>query len=421
MALAARPQHDIIMRPSIPLAATSDAPLAETVRPPESASNDQTDQASGVPQEISPEDAALAAAARKGDPETGEIQEQEPAGGDKPTKPTKKADEATPTDQQTEGDEEDGLAIEETAPAWAKKQVADIRKRARDRVAAIRAATQAEVGDAKWNEAWEAANSNVSQKYREEVAKAQAEGRRVTKEKEALAAKLAELEANPPQPKEAPAADPRPTREGFDDPDLFAEALVAWGKRETTREFEASAAAEAAVKAETDRVAKEAADQAAAEKAEAEVAEENAKIALEWQARVAAAEERYGDYNEIVMRAPADGGPTVTEVMAAALTKTDNGPDVAYWLAMHPDESVRIAGLQNQILQYGEIMKLSGRLSAPASRPRIPKPIKPIDGNRNEPTQTNPDDEDMDAYFARRSPSMQKERRPFFPNGGGVH
>ena len=419
MALAARPQHDIIMRPSIPLAATSDAPLAETVRPPESASNDQTDQASGVPQEISPEDAALAAAARKGDPATGEIQEEKP-GGDKP-KP-KKADDATgDQQQQAEGEaDEDGLAIEETAPAWAKKQVADIRKRARDRVAAIRAATQAEVGDAKWNEAWEAANSNVSQRYREEVSKAQGESRRLTKEKDILAAKLAELEANPPQPKQEAQPDPRPTRDGFDDPDAFAEALVAWGKRETTREFEAKEAAEVAVKAEADRVAKEAADKEATEQQEAQIAEENTKVALEWQAKVAEAEEKYGDYNEIVMRAPADGGPTVTEVMAAALTKTENGADVAYWLAMHPEESVRIAGLQNQILQYGEIMKLSGKLSVPTSRarPRIPAPIKPIDGARNEQTNPNPDDEDMDAYFARRSPSMQAQRRPFFPNGG---
>ena len=75
MALVARPQHDIIFRPSIPLAATSDQPLAEVVRPPESASNNTDDQSSGVAKEISPEQAAELAAARKGDPATAEIDE----------------------------------------------------------------------------------------------------------------------------------------------------------------------------------------------------------------------------------------------------------------------------------------------------------------------------------------------------------
>ena len=100
--------------------------------------------------------------------------------------------------------------------------------------------------------------------------------------------------------------------------------------------------------------------------------------------------------------------------------RTDNGPDVAYWLALNPEESVKIADLQNPILQYGEIMKLSGRLSAPTSRQRtrIPSPIKPIDGGRVEPQAPNPDDESMEAYAARRNKQLVGERRPFFPNGG---
>ena len=85
-----------------------------------------------------------------------------------------------------------------------------------------------------------------------------------------------------------------------------------------------------------------------------------------------------------------------------------------------PEESVRISELQNPILQYGEIMKLSGRLSAPTARQRtrIPPPIKPLDSARNEPTQVNPDDEPMEAYAARRTKEMMATRRPFFPNGG---
>ena len=414
MALAARPQHDIIMRPSIPLSATSDAPLAEVVRPPESASNDTGDQASGVSKEITPEAAAAAIAARKGDPDTADLTENAEA-----------ADKKVEGEQQQE--EDDGLQIDENDPAlkgfFPKKQIAEIRKKAADRVKAIRDAVKAEVGDDKWNQAWEAANSNVVGKYRDEVAKAKAEANREAAAKAELAKELADLEANPPAAKqvEQPQADPRPNREDFDDPDLFAEALVAWGKRDQQREFDTKQAAE---KAEADRVAAEAklaADKEAAEKQEAALVEENAKIALEWQTMVAAAQEKYGDYEEIVMRAPADGGPTVTQMMADAMLRTDNGPDVAYWLALNPEESVKIADLQNPILQYGEIMKLSGRLSAPTARARtrIPNPIKPIDGARNDTTQTDPNDEDMESYAARRTKEMIGNRRPFF--GGSMH
>lgn len=408
MALAVRQQPDIILRPSIPLAATSDEPLAELVRPPEAASNDQDDQASGVSKEISPEDAAVAAAARKGDPDTAELKEE-----------GKTKVEVKPDDT-----EDDGIVVDEADPAlkgfFPKKQIADIRKKAQERVAAIRDAVKAEVGDEKWNKAWEAANSNVVGKYRDEVAKAQAEARRVANEREALAKEVADLKAaTPPAPKEEPKVDLRPSRDDFNDPDEFAEALVAWGKRDQQREFDTKQATE---KAEADRIAletKTAADKEAADKAEALVVEENAKIALEWQAKSVAAQEKYGDYDEIVMRAPADGGPTVSEMMATAMTRTDNGPDVAYYLALNTEESERIAALENPILQYGEIMKLSGRLSAPTARqrPRLPAPIKPIDGSRNEPVQPNADDETMEAYAARRNKELIGERRPFFPNG----
>lgn len=408
MALAARSQHDIILRPSIPLAATSDEPLAEAVRPPEAASNDQDDQASGVSKEISPEEAAIAAAARKGDPDTAELTED----GKKPAAETK-----------PEVEEDDGIQVDETAPFAFKKQVADIRKKSADRVKAIREAVQAEVGDEKWNKAWEAANANVVGKFRDEVARAQSEARKAAAEKvaiaaerEALSKKIAELEAST---REEPKVDARPARDDFDDPDLFAEALIEWGKRDKLREVETQQAAE---KAERDRITAEekaAADKEAAEEQEAAVAEENAKIALDWQAKSVAAQEKYGDYEELVMRPPADGGPTVTEIMAQAMTRTENGPDVAYWLALNPEESVRISELTNPILQFGEIMKLSGRLSAPTARQRtrIPPPIKPIDASRNEPTQVSPDDETMEDYAARRTKELVGERRPFFPNG----
>lgn len=415
MALAARPQHDIILRPSIPLAATSDEPVADVVRPPMSASADPVDQAAGVPKEISPEEAAQQIAARKGDPATAEIKEPD-AEADK----TEKTAQPDKTVKQPEADQEDDdeLAIEEAAPGWAKKQVADIRKRAREKVAAIRAATQAEVGDEKWNEAWEAANANVTQKYREQLQTARAAERRAAQEKEALASEIEALKATQPVVQEQPVVDPRPNRDDFDDFEVYADALVEWGKRDQKRVNDAEQAAQraeadrlaAAEKAQTDKEAKEAEEKA--------LNEENARISLDWQTKVAAAEEKYGDYNEVVMRSPEEGGPTVTPIMAQAMTRTDNGPDVAYFLANNPEESLRIAELQNPILQYGEIMKISGRLSAPQARQRarIPNPIKPIEATRNDPVQPNPDDEDMEAYAARRLPQLRRERHPFFPN-----
>ena len=414
MALVARPQHDIIFRPSIPLAATSDQPLAEVVRPPESASNNTDDQSSGVAREISPEQAAELAAARKGDPATAEI--DEPVEG----KPA-----AAKTKPEAQQEEDDGINVDENDPAlkgfFPKKQIAEIRKKAQARVEAIRAAAQAEVGDEKWQKAWEAANAQVVGKYRDEVAKAQADARRAAAEKEAIEKRVADLEAARTKPAEQEAKpDLRPQRDQFDDPDAYEEALIGWGERETERKFAARQGEEqaAAAKLEADKKAQEEADA----KAEQDrlLTEENAALALDWQTKVAAAQEKYGDYDEIVMRSPADGGPQVTPIMAEALTRTENGPDVAYWLALNTDESLRIAKMANPIIQFGEIMKLSGRLSAAAAprRAQLPPPIKPIASARPEPVAPDPDDEDMNSYHARRTKELVGKRHPFFPNGG---
>lgn len=383
---------DIIQTQSIPLSAVSDQPVDELPRPPINASAHPDDQARGVSREISSEELALTAAARKGDPATAEMSEEADGATHQP-KPDTDDGKAPPKDAKTDDavvtdpTEDDGLDIDPTkAPNWAVKEVARIRKAAREGLTASKA----------------------------ELARITAEAETARKELEALRAKVpAEVE----QPKLE--ADPRPTRDQFDDPDLYDDAIMQWADREVDRK---AAARVAEKEAETKRLSDEA---EAATKAEADAAarvEREAElqtISDNWESAVAVAkEEKYPDWDEVVMRADTDGGPTVTPVMGAVLAQMPNGTDIAYYLAVNVDESKRIAAINNPFLQSAEIGALSKQLATPSRQARRARPIEPVQTNRTPPENPSPDDEDMDAYYARRTPQLAVTRQPFFPPGG---
>jgi hypothetical protein len=406
MALVARRAPDIIMRDSIPLSATSDAPVVEPPRPPENASGHPDDQAQGIAHEITPEEQAVALAQRKGDPATAADQ---PADGDTP--------------QPDAEDFTDGI---EVSPELARntqlsKQVAKIRKQAREAVEKVMAATKAQVGDETWTEAWEAANRAATHKYRQALEKAEAEQRRLAEQLAERDAELAKVKTEPKVEADSQ-PEPRPRRDQFDDPDEYEDALLAWRDKENTRAVEAKAKADKAeadrVKAETEAAARAEEERKAREANEAEMA----KVHEAWVEAETAAVAKYPDYQEVVKREPEDGGPTISDAMMGALMKCGNGTDVAYYLAANTELSEEIAKNPNPILQVAEVFRLAGRLQERQTRPaaRRAAPITPVNQRQSPPEVVNPDDEPIESYYARRTKETVGERRPFFP-AGGIH
>lgn len=394
MALAATVRGpDIILRDSIPLEATSDMPLAAPpVAIPTEASNSQSDQTAGVPKEITPEGKAVIDAVKAA-----------PADHDE-TVEGKKADDTA---------DDDG-PIDPALPGYANREIGRARQQARERVEAAMKLAKAEIGDEAWEKALAATRDRVVETTKAEAAKAikaakEAAAAELTAAKEAqaaLEARIAEIEAA--RPKEEPKADPRPSRDQFDDPDAYDEAMVDWGKREGIRVAE-DAAAEARAKAAEE--AKAEAEAKAREAQEAEIASWNTK----WTNARTEAIEKYPDYVEV---AEAEN-VKITGEMAAAILQADNGTDVAYYLGQNPDEAARIAGL-TMARQMLEIGRLSERLEAPAPRRRRAAqdaPIEPIDTSVNT-ADTSEAEPTMEQIAARHAEKAAARHRPFFPPGG---
>jgi hypothetical protein len=70
--------------------------------------------------------------------------------------------------------------------------------------------------------------------------------------------------------------------------------------------------------------------------------------------RVAQARKRYSDYDQVMDRAK---GIPITPQINSAIIEGAHGPDVAYYLAMHPDEVSRITALQpsRQFVEMGKL------------------------------------------------------------------
>ena len=407
MALSAVRTPDILVRPSIPLSAVDDGPVLDAPRPPVSASNNQDDLAAGnAAKEITPEELAIAAAQRKGDPETAAIKEDD--GGKKAT-----------TDDGSETDEafDDGITPPNDLPMYANREISKIRRQARERVEAILAASKEEIGSEKWDAAYKAANAKVVGDFTAQVRRAEKAAAEAKAEADRLAKELSERAA--PQQTEAEAEPaPRPDRYAFDNPEEYDAALIAWTEGEAQRKFEIKTKAEAKTaaeaKAEADRLAAEATLEEARVKAEAEAQE----IASTWRANEAAALERHPDYQEVVYRT--ENPPNITQAMAACLFKLPGqlGVDVAYHLATDTDRCDEIANQPTPLLQALELGRLANQIEAsqrPARRV-VKQPIEPVNTQRSGDTEVNPDEESMDAYFRRRNAQLQRNHRPFFPS-----
>lgn len=183
--------------------------------------------------------------------------------------------------------------------------------------------------------------------------------------KEALAA-IKSLTAAP-EPKEQP----RPTRDTFDSPEAYDQALIDWSAKQATAKA-TDDAKQAQTQAEQDRATKTTLDT--------------------FNQRVEGFEADHPDFQDVVYSDDLQMSPAMTRAILAA----EDGPAIAYHLGQNPEMAERIAGLIPELAVY-EIGKISAKLSAPPK----PKPavITPLRARNNAGPKT-PQEMNMDEYAA---------------------
>jgi len=133
-------------------------------------------------------------------------------------------------------------------------------------------------------------------------------------------------------------------------------------------------------------------------------AEASAQEAAEqaFQARAQAFETRVGEFRE---RAPdfdtvaRNPNLPITPVMGEAITESDVGPQVAYWLGKNPSDAHRIASLP-PVRQVAEIGRIEARLTAQPTAKKTtaaPPPPHTISGSPS-PVAANPESMDLETY-----------------------
>ena len=98
-------------------------------------------------------------------------------------------------------------------------------------------------------------------------------------------------------------------------------------------------------------------------------------VADAWSAAVADVSETIPDWHAVVSASKAPTTPTMDQ----AIMENENGPEIAYYLAKHPAEALRIYQLSPKA-QEREIVRLESRISsvAPTTKTSAPAPIRPI-------------------------------------------
>lgn len=89
-----------------------------------------------------------------------------------------------------------------------------------------------------------------------------------------------------------------------------------------------------------------------------------------YQERVAKALSKYEDFEDLT----SDPNLPITEDMADYIRESDEGPEVAYWLAKNPQEASRIAQMNGRDADRA-LARIEARISTPASAPAAPKPV----------------------------------------------
>jgi len=221
-------------------------------------------------------------------------------------------------------------------------------------------------------------------------------------EAEDLKKKLLEAQrGGKPQPEEKPkteevkaAAKPKP--DDFPTYEDFVEALADWKADQKLHKIEAEKAENAAKQAQ-----KSAAD-AATDK---------------WNAQIDEAKERYDDFEDVVGKSS-----LIPDQVAFAITRMENGTDVAYYLGKHPEVCKKLMKMGNDgdlLLAIAEAGKISGDLmpteereedgeTVPKVTTRAKTPPRPVAGSSTR--STVPVDELPYNEYRRIRDKQEKER-----------
>lgn len=189
---------------------------------------------------------------------------------------------------------------------------------------------------------------------------------------------LAEFRAAKQQEPAAPAG--KPALDQFQDYDSYVEAVAEWRAGEAVR---------AALSANEQKT------QAAAQAAQ------NKRRTESWAKAQTAVRQALPDYDEVVGLSEVVVAPHVTDT----ILESDRGPEVAYYLAQHPEKAEQINGL-SPIAAARAIGRIEASLPelpvAAAKISKAPAPIKPVSASSSAPIGIS-DDMSTEAYRAARA------------------
>ena len=188
---------------------------------------------------------------------------------------------------------------------------------------------------------------------------------------------LAEFRAAKQQEPAAPAG--KPALDQFQDYDSYVEAVAEWRAGEAVR---------AALSANEQKT------QAAAQAAQ------NKQRTESWAKNQAAVRQAIPDYDEVVGLSEVVVAPHVTDT----ILESDRGPEVAYYLAQHPEKADQINGLSPiaAARAIGRIEASLPELPVAARISKAPAPIKPVSASSSAPIGIS-DDMSTEAYRAARA------------------
>ncbi|MDE2439738.1 MAG: hypothetical protein KGP14_01845 [Betaproteobacteria bacterium] len=179
--------------------------------------------------------------------------------------------------------------------------------------------------------------------------------------------------------------DPRPSREQFEDPAAYDDALIEWSSRR--------ASATALADAESKRV-------------QESVQQQQEVMRKGWEGRREKAIAEMPDYAEVAESPDVQ----ISMPMAHAIITAPNGPQIAYHLGKNPEIAARIASLPPAQAVF-EMGLLAASLKVPAPEfSKAPEPPKPI-GSRADATPKGPEEESMEEYAARRKKELRTGTR----------
>lgn len=179
------------------------------------------------------------------------------------------------------------------------------------------------------------------------------------------------------------ASEGSPRLENFDyDPEKYATAKAEYEKSQALKEYDAKARNQSATQAEQ-------------------------RLVAGWEERVARADSKYDDFDEVV------GELQPNSPLVVALMEAENGEDVAYYLGKNLKEAHRIIAL-SPLSQIREIGKIEAKLLADPPKPKTPSqapaPINPLTGTGSVSKDAPSDADSIGEWMKKRNKQVHGRR-----------